>query len=345
LCGVAGTLLVARSKQEPIRGVYRQEVVAVTAETGGVIQSLDRPHGAEVQPGDCLITLENRDLAAKLERAEAEETRLRRELDDAKAKAAIELATRLDGLGKERLETRLRYADLLRTRLDVQLRRKVLENGEHIDAPVASTEVGLTLTSIETPGKMRQLALADAANHEEVLDTQIALCEDRLAELDRRTTELPPAIDRLFRVDSLTTQLTEVAAEQERLNTSETASQVASPAYGRVGVYRRQPGEFVAAGETLVEIYDSERPYVLVSVSLEQMSDYKVGRHVRVAFDGTPTRKPLEGVISDVISEAERNADAASAPGAVTARLRITPVGRLWPTPPAGATALVQLLP
>jgi hypothetical protein len=75
------------------------------------------------------------------------------------------------------------------------------------------------------------------------------------------------------------------------------------------------------------------------------MSKYTVGRHVRVAFDGTPTRKPLEGVIADVISEAERNADAASAPGAATARLRITPVGRLWPTPPAGATAVVQLLP
>jgi multidrug resistance efflux pump len=110
-------------------------------------------------------------------------------------------------------------------------------------------------------------------------------------------------------------------------------------------VYRRQPGEFVSKGETLVEIYDSERPYVLVSVSLAQISDFSIGRHVRVAFDGTPTRKPLEGIVSDVISDAERNADAAATPGAAMARVRITPVGRIWPTPPTGATALVQLLP
>jgi multidrug resistance efflux pump len=192
---------------------------------------------------------------------------------------------------------------------------------------------------------MRQLTLADLANHGEVLDTQITLCEDRLAELDRQTTEIPLTIDRVFRVASLSPELETVVAEQDLLKATASSCELTSPAYGRVGVYRRQAGEFVSKGETLVEIYDSERPYVLVSVSLAQISDFSIGRHVRVAFDGTPTRKPLEGVVSDVISDAERNADAAVTPGAAMARVRITPVGRIWPTPPTGATALVQLLP
>jgi len=345
LCGIAGTVLVANSKQTPVSGVYRQEVVPVVATTSGLVLSIERPHGEEVRPGDSLITLQDSEIAVRLETSETALQRLQTELEEAKAKAAIEIATRKDDLNRQRLETRLRYADLLRNRLDVQLRRKALQSGESIGDSIASSDIGLTLTSVEAPGKMRQLTLADLANHEEVLDTQIALCEDRLAELDLQTTELPSTIDRVFRVASLTSELETVIAEQDRLNAVEPSCELTSPAYGRVGVYRRQPGEYVSKGESLVEIYDSERPYVLASISLAQMSDFTIGRRVRVAFEGTPTRKPLEGIVSDVISDAERNADAAASPGAAMARVRITPVGRLWPTPPAGATALVHLLP
>lgn len=345
LCGIAGAVIVANSKQSPVQGVYRQEIVAVVAKTSGVIQSIDRPHGLDVRPGDPLVTLKDSEIAARREASEAEGDRLQRALEEAKAKAAIELAMRIDDLDRQRLETRLRYADLLRTRLDVQLRRKALENGEQLDEPIAASEIGLTLTSVEAPGRMRQLALADLANHEEVLDTQVALCEDRLAELDRLTAALPTTVNRVCRIESLQAELEAAIAEQDQLEKTEASCQVVSPAYGRIGVYRRQPGDLVSEGETLVEIHDSERPYVLATISLAQLSDFAVGRHVRVAFEGTPTRKPLEGVVADVISDAEVSADAATAPGAAMAQVRITPVGRLWPTPPAGATTLVQPLP
>jgi multidrug resistance efflux pump len=192
---------------------------------------------------------------------------------------------------------------------------------------------------------MRQLAFADPANHEEVLDRQIRLCEDRLAELDRLTSALPTTINRACQIETLHAELDAAHAEQDRLESLEASCQLVSPAYGRIGVYRRQPGDLVSKGETLVEIHDSDRPYVLATISLAQLPDFAIGRHVRVAFAGTPTRKPLEGVVADVISDAEVSADAATAPGAAMAQIRITPVGRLWPTPPAGATTLVQPLP
>ena len=57
-----------------------------------------------------------------------------------------------------------------------------------------------------------------------------------------------------------------------------------------------------------MEIHDAERPYVLATVSLSQLADYSIGRHVRVAFEGTPTRKPLEGVVADLSHSEPRNA-------------------------------------
>jgi multidrug resistance efflux pump len=345
LCGIAATIFVAKSKQSPIRGVYRQEVVAVVAKTSGVILSIDRPHGQEVRPGDPLVALKDGEIAVQLEAATVAGDRVQRELEDSKGKAEIELATRSDDLDRQRLETRLRYADLLRTRLDVQLRRKALQSGERLGERIAATnDIGLTLTSVEAPGRMRQLTLADLANHEEVLDTQITLCEDRLAELDHLAAELPGTVNRAFRIDFLQAELEAATAERDRLESMEASRQLVSPAYGRVGVYRRQPGDLVSEGETLVEIHDAERPYVLATISLSQLGDFSIGRHVRVAFEGSPTRKPLEGVVANVISDAERSADAATAPGAAMAQIRITPIGRLWPTPPAGATALVQPL-
>ncbi len=344
--GVAGAAVVSRSKSEPYHGVYRQEVVSVSAESSGRIASLDSPHGVEVRPGDPLMTIENGNSAAKLKTLANDRARLQRDLDEATAKAAVELAIRNDSVEKERLETRLRYADLLRTRLDVQLRRKALETGEDAGDSIAGNAAGtVMLASTQPRGSFRRLELADVANHEEVLNTQIALCEDRLAELDRLQSSLRESIERAHRIGGIKGELAAVTSELSALENAADSYKIASPAYGRVGVYRRHVGDFASAGETLVEVFDAERPYVLLTIPVADMAELAAGRHVRVAFEGIKTRKPLEGVVAEVISDAERDADIAAGPGAATAKVRVTPVGRLWPTPPAGATAFVQPLP
>jgi multidrug resistance efflux pump len=343
--GIAGAVIVAKSSSDPYRGVYRQEVVPVVAEMSGRVLKFERTHGAEVRPGDPLVSIENGTNATTLKSLEADRERLRRELADATAKATLERTLRLDGVEKERLETQLRYAELLRTRLDVQLRRKALETGEDVNPSVASASTGdVTLASIQTRSSFRQLELADVANHEEVLNTQITLCEDRLAELDRLKAALPASIESSLRIDAMRAELATVSARCDELQNAAESFTIGSPAYGRVGVFRKRPGDFVSAGETMVEVFDAERPYVLVSLPVSGPCELAIGQHVRVAFQGLATRKPLEGVVADVVSDAERTADVAAGPGAATACVRITPVGRLWPTPPAGATAYVTAL-
>src|SRR5690606_7650109 len=156
--------------------------------------------------------------------------------------------------------------------------------------------------SAESQGLLRRLGIADADNHTEVLNTQITLCEERLAELDRLKSELPEQIERSFGVDRIRDDLEAIEQRLESAKADDAKFSPKSPAFGRVGVYRRSEGEFVSAGETLVEIFDSERPYVLVTVPVSKLVELTSGRRVRVEFEGIRTRKPLEGVVAEVTS-------------------------------------------
>jgi multidrug resistance efflux pump len=335
--GILAAAAAAKSRGEPFRGVYRQEAVAVAAPCSGRIVSFDVPHGSDVTPGKRIATLEDAAVSEQAAALKLERERLARELAEAEGKVAVEAAVRTETLEKERLETRLRYADLLRARLDVRVRRKALEgNGEGGGLSVAGV-----IRPASAESSALRLKLSEAANEEEVLDTQIALCDDRLAEIERSIGDLPARIGRALGTERLRADLTAVEERIAAAAEKETAVPVSSPAHGRVGVYRRKAGELVATGETIVEVFDAERPYVLVTVPLAEARRLEAGRRVRVEFEGMPTRKELEGRVADASSEAERDADAATVPDATAVQVRIVPAGRLWPVPPPGTTAVV----
>jgi len=340
--GLAVAVGAAKSRGEPYGGVYRQEVVRVTAPRSGKLLSIDAAHGTDVKPGDRLATVEDTATADRLGALKRNRATAERLLETATRKAAAELTLRQASLEKDRLETRLRYADLLRARLDVQVRRRALEEGDADRAiPVADGRTTVRPVSVESSSARRRIELADARNHDEVLGAQITLCEDRLAELERAFGALPGQLDRAHEVDRLRADLASLDGAIGQAEKSESYLLLASPAHGRVGVYRRKAGDVVAAGETIVQVFDAERSYVLVTVSLADARRFVPGGRVGVAFEGIASRKPLSGRIVEVTSEAEVDADSAVAPGTLSARVRIAPAGRLWPAVPPGTTALV----
>lgn len=347
--GIGATFATARTRPEPFRGVYRQEAVAVTAAVSGQITAIDSRHGDEVRPGDPLVTLDIATASDRVQKLTAQRDALQRRLDETTAAAAMKTSLQIDELERQRLETQLRYADLLRARFDVRLRQEALENGIS-DAPVAEIGAGIRIRPVsaepvlgESGTAQRRMAIAEAANEEQVLNTQIALCEERLEQIELLKNAIPDQVARSLGVDGLTAELAAIEASLNDAAASETSAVVASPAYGRVGIYRCEAGERVARGATLVEVFDAERPYILLTVPISALSELPPGRVVRVKFEGITTRKPLAGVVADVASEAERYADAATLPGSVVAQVKVKPVGRIWPTPPPGSTAVVSL--
>ncbi|MGC1276491.1 MAG: HlyD family efflux transporter periplasmic adaptor subunit [Planctomycetaceae bacterium] len=343
LLGIGAAIATARSRPEPYRGVYRQEAVEVTADVSGSIVAFTSAHGKSVKPGDPLATLENAAMAQQSRELTAQRDDVQRRLDAATANAATQAALRIDSLEKERLETRLRYADLLRVRFDVQVRKEALQQARG-GSPVAQDVNRLVMpVSVDAQLERHRIEISDAVNHEQVLNAQVALCEERLARLDSLKDGIPSQVERSLGIDRLRSDLVAINAKLAEIEAGDKSTEILSPAYGRVGIYRRKVGEFAAAGETLVEVFDAERPYILLTVPISELAVLTPGREVRVEFEGIETRKPLKGVVADVASEAERNADAAVAPGTVVAQVRVKPVGRIWPTPPPGATADIHL--
>lgn len=343
LLGIGAAIAAARSRPEPYRGVYRQEVVEVTADVSGAIVDIASTHGRNVKPGEVLVTLENTAIAQRFRELSKQRDDLRRQLDAATANAAIQSAMRVDALEKERLDTRLRYAELLRVRFDVQVRKEALQQVSGGSRIARESENRVMPVSARTELEQRQIQISDAVNHEQVLNAQVALCEERLARLDLLKGEVPSQVESALGIVHLRSDLAAIEAQIAEVESRDQSIKIPSPAYGRVGIYRREIGEFVSAGETLVEVFDSERPYILLTVPVSELDVLTPGREVRVEFEGIETRKPLRGVVADVASEAERNADAAVTPGTIVAQVRVTPVGRVWPTPPPGATAEVHL--
>ncbi len=339
--GLALAVGAAKTRGEPLRGVYRQEAVAVVAPRSGTLLSIDAGYGAEVSPGTVLAVIDDAGVAAQVGSLTDQRNVFARDLAVAGRKAEAESASRIAVLAKDRLEARLRYADLLRTRLDLEVRRAALEQDGHGDSAIADSRVTTRPVSLDSTRDQHRFDLADLRNHEEVLKTQIALCEDRLAELDQSIADVPRQVDSVLEVDRLREDLAATEAALAQATKTHAATSVVSPAHGRLGVYRRGVGETAAAGETLVQIFDARRPFVLLTLGLEDVRRINVGQKVAVEFAGIPSRKPLSGKVVEIVSEAERDAESATTPGLLTARVRIIPAGRLWPDVPPGTTALV----
>lgn len=343
-CGILAAVATARSRHDPYVGVYRQAAVGVVADRSGTITELVKRHGDLVHPGDPIAQVSMTPPADSLSALAQRRQEIKRELESASDQATVKLALQGERVGDEQLDIQLRQADLLRARLKVRTLQQALRDEAQGTAKIVATAAGTdSQTSIRRERTSLRLKMADAINREQVLDTQIQLCEDRLAALTKFEKNLPQKIRDSLGIDRLEQELAETMAELKSSQTTQSARHVTSPAHGRIGIWRAAKGDHVSSGQTLVEIFDVQRPFILLRVPVSELLELTVGREVRVTFDGITTKKPLHGTISEVRSEAECRADSARVPGATQATVRVTPTGRLWPTPPPGATAKIYL--
>ncbi len=344
LAGLATTYATATGRAQPYQGVFRLEVVAVAAPVSGILTSLDRPHGESVRPEEVVAHLERIGAERELTELEHRAAGLQQKLATAEDQLAMSLILQNEKIETDRLETQLRYADLLRSRLDLEIRQKALRDRQPTGPSVITTSNGPAADRVaEDPLTSYRLELAESVNQYEVLQAQIQLCEDRLAGLEALQKRLPETLSNSLGIARMKSEHAELEKRQAELKSIQQTSPVLSPAHGQVGIWRCEAGEYVAEGQTVVEIFDSQRPYVLLDVPVSELLDLTIGRKVRVEFEGVSTERSLSGVVSRISSEAERNAEAAAAPGAVTASIAITPIERLWPIPPIGTTARVFL--
>ena len=95
------------------------------------------------------------------------------------------------------------------------------------------------------------------------------------------------------------------------------------------------PAEEVKVGDVLVEVFDRDREYLEASFPSRFAATLKPGDTVQIHF---PDEQAREGQIEAIPSQAHQ-----SGKGEAEIRVRILPVGKVWPYLPIGCEVQVSL--
>jgi len=254
------------------------------------------------------------------------------------------LSWRLKELNSEILQTKLKAAELLRDRFSGELGdvawQDFLDDYDsasgtpHRDKIFQTVFVGSGLPD-ET--RVRAiLRLEEARNAAEAFAAQLELCETRLAELQTLKRTLPAEIRRAAGIQVATARLAEAEAQLELLETERERLTLRSASFGTVGVFRKQAGERVSAGETIVELLDTDQRFVVVVLPSQQVAGLAAGTEVDLGFPGGEKRKGRVRRIPVQTAFANGNLAGDNSPAMVP--LQIDSADKLWPDVPVGAS-------
>lgn len=341
----AGMALSGRL-QQPVadsqKGTLQAKTTVIAAGRPAKIAEILVAAGEEVTPGTPLLRLTDDRLAAKIvaqkQAIEAREV----ELKKVQAQAEVDLKWRQRELQAEIFDTQLKSAGYLKEKISRQV--------EQLAWKEQLTSVSLTSGgNAVTEGLVRRLSFIDeppnparlqvllkedaAANAIEALDVQIKLCEDRLADLKQLGDTLQEKIRTSTGVDLAETRLSQSKAELAALEEQIPGLTINSDSHGRVGLWAKQVGEAVAPGETIVEVHDQDQRFLMLHVPSALAGDYRQGVKLSLIFPG---QERLAGAVTEVGPQTIRSNDEPMVP------VRITSIGRVWPSLAIGTRVIVE---
>lgn len=164
-------------------------------------------------------------------------------------------------------------------------------------------------------------------------------CEQRIVELERRIDEIPEKVSRAMRIDTEQARLQFARQELSLLEREQSKLTVRAQRQGRLGLFLKQVGERVTAQEPLVQLFDEERPYLLVQIPSERVADFTPGTELELVFPGDRCGWGRVGEIPPQTSQATGTNGAL---GTTLVDVHVIPMGGLWPELPFGSQVVVR---
>lgn len=326
-------------------GRLQSRMVTITAEWPARLQAVHVKPGQRVAAGMNLFVLEPEQSAQQAALRKQDAARKEQDAIRVKAAAELELHWRRRELQAEIFQTQLRLAGLRQEKVHLEVEqvawrerlsvKSVFQN----DAPPAPLFRFISESSPDVSDQRMQAMLKEdaAAAAAQALTAQIALCEQRLEELKSLDGMLESQVRKSHGVDLAEEQL-RLAAETAAVEIEDvTASTtVTSPSYGLIGLFHKQTGELVQAGEVLVQILDDDRRTIEVEVPSWTVGHFTPGKQIPLEFPGSERRT---GVISAIPPQTSAPQTDSDRDALVT--LVVEPAGKLWPPVPIGSRVLV----
>ena len=343
IAGIAAAWGLTRRSAPTFAGRIEARTTCVTAQRSGIVIELLAREGDCVTLGDPLVSLADGELQAEIARQQEEITTRTSELQQAQALADVDLAWRIKELDADIAEAQLRSADYLKEKFNHELEQSmwndVLAEHETVMFDQGDNVFKSIVLKSRLPSEQRlnaALRQETASNAVEVSAAQVEICEQRLAVLRQLKEELPQRIREKAGVSVVERRLAESQAELERLQSRETQLTIESPAVGTVGVFRRQPGDQLQPGDSIVELLDDAQRWLVVDVPSTEITRFAPESKLEVTFPGGQTR---EGRVIHIAPQTRPDANGTEA----VVTVRAEQIGRLWPTVPIGSRVEVRL--
>ncbi len=348
-CGICIAGWLEGSEVESMNGFLAAESKTVFSDRHAQISQIHVSPGEFVTVGTPLVTLSDPKLEAKWAAKKSEVAALTAELEQANAKAELELTWRLKQLDAECVQTRLDSANYLKEKLTNEMEnvawREFVENISG-SSPTTPDELfrPITFDAVQTPDEARvraMLRLGAAQNAVEVNDIQVEICERRLAELNRIRNELPAKIRESVGVTVAEARLEVAESEFEQIDQQKSALLITSSSHGVVGPITKQVGETVTTGEPIVQLFQEDRRFVEIQVPTHLLSELVPDSELALRF---PNGDKREGTVSGDIPHQtiDTTSDASASHTTPFVAMRIEPTGKLWPSLPLGSPVVVE---
>ncbi len=346
LClGFAVTGWLDSRRGDSVSAVLAAKTTAVTAGRDCRLVETFVESGNAVTIGQPLLRFVDDRLDARMASKERERSEAVVELQRVEALAEVEISWRRRELQGEIYQTQLQVTQLQQQRLSRQVEQIAWQ--EHLQELVdwtgdAASELlvqPVTMSRSRPDAHRLQALLKEdaAASALETLDKQLELSEARLKELAQLTTELDQKVRVSVGVDVARARRDRVDAELSALEQQRAALTIWSTGHGTVGLWHKQPGDRVAAGDVVVELLDEAQLSLVAQVSSDAVGRIAPGQKLTLVFPGKACRDGIVGAIPPQASAAGSATVDAQLP------LQIRPSGKLWPKLPIGSRVQVLL--
>ena len=352
----------------PVSGNIEVTTVDVAFKIPGKIEKLLVEEGDQVQEGQLIASLENRDLVAQKAKAEAtlEATKTRIpsllkniELQDqatlqevSQAASAVEAAqarlqlllagSRPQEIQQAKAGLEQNQADLIKRKADMDRAQKLFQDN-YISAQDWDSAKNAYEVALANHKKAEEnYALVVEGPRKEEIDAARAQWEQSKASLElAKAHRLQVDVMRQDLV-TLQAQVKEAASAIEVINTQIEYSNLYAPISGVVLVKNTEAGEFIVPGGAAVTLGDVKRPWLKAYINEADLGKVKLGQKVSVTTDSHPG-KIYPGKIIFISSEAEftpKNVQTAKERVKLVYRVKVNlenPQGELKPGMPADA--------
>jgi HlyD family secretion protein len=286
-------------------GTVEARDIRVGSKVGGRIDKVLVREGDKVQPGQVLITFDDKELLASLDQSRAAAEKAKRgfrpeEIEEARAAAAqakAEYEMRRNGYRQEDIaaaqaDVERAGADEVRTRLDFQryeaLAQKDLVSKQQRDTAEANWK----------------MALAQLQNYQHKLDElKRGYRPEEIASAEARYRETQATLEKFERGNRHEdVDLAKAAYSYDEARFRE--REVTAPSAATVEVLDVRPGDIIAPNTPVATLLEAEQIYVRIYIPETELGRVQVGQKAEVRVDSFP-KTVFDGVVEQINQQAE----------------------------------------